>query len=393
MANAIAWCRSPYTLAQGGWVLVQSADNAGSSTLAFGSGNTVHNLLVLGVVMNSTGTVTPTDSAGNTWVLVDKAIYDGSAKSCQLFYVADSLAGANTVTATGAVSIHLFEFSCTVVSAPYTVDVSSKTADNSTGGSAGENALTGVSLTTTALDDMVVAVVGRKNGNAGVGTNIATWQSPGGDVSGLLEYFTQLQLGSVQANAYDTAATDPYGIVTAAFKSANVILNIWPSNPTPGETNAADSTAGTWGCKFKSSVAGNIIGIRFYKGTLNTSAHTIGLYRISDTSLMASKAVSGETASGWQTMNFDTPVAIAANTDYIACYYSVGATSSLYSDDVAYFSSTAPSGVDSGPLHAYGDGEISGGNGVYNYSGGAIGIPNQTFNATNYWVDVIFKAT
>jgi hypothetical protein len=32
----------------------------------------------------------------------------------------------------------------------------------------------------------------------------------------------------------------------------------------------------------------------------------------------------------------------------------------------------------------------AGGNGVYRY--GASGFPDSSFNATNYWVDVIFRA-
>ncbi len=41
-----------------------------------------------------------------------------------------------------------------------------------------------------------------------------------------------------------------------------------------------------------------------------------------------------------------------------------------------------------GPLTALADG-AGGGNGVYLY--GAGGFPTQTYNATNYWVDVVFR--
>ena len=40
-----------------------------------------------------------------------------------------------------------------------------------------------------------------------------------------------------------------------------------------------------------------------------------------------------------------------------------------------------------GPLTALADG-AAGGNGVYRY--GAGGFPDQTYNASNYWVDVVF---
>ena len=45
-------------------------------------------------------------------------------------------------------------------------------------------------------------------------------------------------------------------------------------------------------------------------------------------------------------------------------------------------------GVTSGPLYALSSGE-SGGNGVYRYGSGG-GFPNSTYNASNYWVDVVF---
>ena len=49
-----------------------------------------------------------------------------------------------------------------------------------------------------------------------------------------------------------------------------------------------------------------------------------------------------------------------------------------------YFTSA---GVDNAPLHALANG-VDGANGVYVY--GASAFPTQTFNAANYWVDVVF---
>ena len=44
-------------------------------------------------------------------------------------------------------------------------------------------------------------------------------------------------------------------------------------------------------------------------------------------------------------------------------------------------------GADNGLLHALATG-IDGPNGVYAY--GAGGFPSQTYNASNYWVDVVY---
>ncbi len=46
--------------------------------------------------------------------------------------------------------------------------------------------------------------------------------------------------------------------------------------------------------------------------------------------------------------------------------------------------------MDNAPLHALANG-VSGGNGVYSYGTGSA-FPNQTFNSSNYWVDVVFEA-
>src|SRR5207253_7816023 len=74
---------------------------------------------------------------------------------------------------------------------------------------------------------------------------------------------------------------------------------------------------------------------------------------------MATPIFSGETASGWQQVSFSTPVAITANTVYVASYYTQG----HWSIDTNYF---ATSGVDNAPLHAVANGNGAT-NGVYVY--------------------------
>ena len=134
--------------------------------------------------------------------------------------------------------------------------------------------------------------------------------------------------------------------------------------------------------KFRSDVAGNITGIRFYKASGNTGTHVGSLWSSTGTKL-ATANFSGESASGWQQVNFATPVAISANTVYVASYH---ADNGHYSADEGYFSGT---GVDNAPLHAVNG--VSEGNGVYAY-GASSTFPNQTWNTSNYWVDVVFQA-
>jgi len=70
-----------------------------------------------------------------------------------------------------------------------------------------------------------------------------------------------------------------------------------------------------------------------------------------------------ESASGWQTVTFATPVAIAANTTYVASYHTNGGHYGVTND---YF---AAAGVNSPPLHALQD-NVDGPSGVYRYGPG-----------------------
>ena len=133
--------------------------------------------------------------------------------------------------------------------------------------------------------------------------------------------------------------------------------------------------------RFRSDVAGSITGVRFYKATANTGTHVANLWNASGTRL-AQATFTGESASGWQQVNFSSPVPIAANTVYTASYH---APNGHYSGDVNGFS--APK--DSPPLHAPANGTGSP-NGVFAYNAASV-FPNQVWNASNYWVDVVFE--
>jgi len=135
------------------------------------------------------------------------------------------------------------------------------------------------------------------------------------------------------------------------------------------------------GVKFTSDISGHITGIRFYKGSANTGTHVGNLWTSTGT-LLATATFTSETATGWQQVNFSTPVPITANTVYVASYH---APTGGYSLDSGYFANAA---FDRAPLHALKDG-ASGGNGLYLY-GAASGFPTSTYASSNYWVDVLF---
>jgi hypothetical protein len=159
--------------------------------------------------------------------------------------------------------------------------------------------------------------------------------------------------------------------------------SIWSPTTTPGTADSGDGSALELGVKFTSDEAGFITGIRFYKSTANTGTHVGNLWTTGGT-LLASAVFTGESASGWQQVNFSSAVAVTAGTTYVASYY---APAGHYSADARFFGTA---GVDNPPLHALANSVSP--DGVYIY-GSASAFPTSSFNATNYWVDVVFNTT
>jgi hypothetical protein len=157
--------------------------------------------------------------------------------------------------------------------------------------------------------------------------------------------------------------------------------SLWSDSSTPSVAAASDAAAVELGVKFRADVDGTVNGIRFYKGASNTGAHAGHLWTASGT-LLGTAAFSGETATGWQTARFSSPIAVHAGTTYVASYHTdVG----HYAANNGFFAS---SGVNAPPLHGLAAG-VDGPNGVFHY--GASAFPSDTFQSTNYWVDVVFS--
>ena len=155
----------------------------------------------------------------------------------------------------------------------------------------------------------------------------------------------------------------------------------WSSSATPGTASVNDPNAVELGVKFTVDLNGFITGVRFYKGSTNTGTHVGNLWS-SAGQLLATASVVNETATGWQQVNFSSPVAVTANTVYVASYHT---NAGNYAANNSYF---ATAGVDNSPIHLLRDG-VSGGDGVYIY-GASSRFPTNTYQSTNYWVDVVF---
>jgi LmbE family N-acetylglucosaminyl deacetylase len=157
--------------------------------------------------------------------------------------------------------------------------------------------------------------------------------------------------------------------------------SLFAASALPQVAAEPDSTAYELGVRFTSDVAGYVTAIRFYKGTGNTGTHVGHLWSATGTQLAAA-TFTNESATGWQQVTFANPVAIAANTVYVASY----------TDPAGHFAMDRPffsTAYDNAPLHAPADGN-GGGNGVY---AEGSGFPNQSSQASNYWVDVVFATS
>jgi hypothetical protein len=170
----------------------------------------------------------------------------------------------------------------------------------------------------------------------------------------------------------------------APARAATCPCTIWPASAVPGTPAVSDTQAVELGVKVRADSAGYITAVRFYKGSGNTGTHVGNLWSSTGTQL-ATGTFSGESATGWQQLTFASPVAVSAGTTYVASYY---APVGHYSADNNAFASA---GVDNPPLHALANG-VDGADGVYRYGSGG-GFPTNTYQSSNYWVDVVFATS
>lgn len=157
-----------------------------------------------------------------------------------------------------------------------------------------------------------------------------------------------------------------------------VTSSLWSSSTKPGTVDVGEPVSVNLGVRFTASSNGFITGLKFYKSAANTGIHTASLWTSSG-QLLATAVFTNETASGWQQVLFSSPVAITAGTTYVASYYAPNG-------HFAVNRNTLSKGFSSGPL------SIAPNGGVFQY-GNSNAFPTQTYNASNYWVDVLFNAT
>ena len=276
-----------------------------------------------------------------------------------------------------------------LVHAIQTTDVSPPTT-TITSPLAGENVQSGSSITITGTaSDQSGETPGGQVGGVEVSVDGGgTWHPAAGRESWSYSW-SPASIGSttIKARAVDDSGNleSPGAQVNSTCSSGHAPAR---SGTTPSALPRTRIPARSNGVKFRSDTAGFITGLRFYKTAGNTGTHVGRLWSAGGAQLARATFV-GESATGWQEINFDSPVSIEAGTTYVASYY---APNGHYASVANSF---AAAGVDSPPLHALKDG-LDGPNGIFKYgpSGGLFsnGGPDD-FGAANYLVDVVFATT
>src|SRR5204863_2940435 len=163
-----------------------------------------------------------------------------------------------------------------------------------------------------------------------------TWHPANGRASWTYNW-TPSSTGSVtiKSRAVDDSGNleTPGSGVAVTVAPRTCPCTIWASTVTPTTPSQSDTAAVNVGVKFTADQDGFITSIRFYKGTGNTGTHIGTLWTASGTQL-GTATFANETASGWQQVDFAAPIAVTANTTYVASYL---APNGHYAGDSGFF--------------------------------------------------------
>ncbi|MBP1806867.1 N,N-dimethylformamidase beta subunit family domain-containing protein [Rubellimicrobium aerolatum] len=209
------------------------------------------------------------------------------------------------------------------------------------------------------------------------------------------------------------AATGTYAIRARAIDDS---LNTWNATPdtatvtvTPppkpadvtlfdgdAATNAIsynDNSAVNLGMRFSVSETGAVEALRYWRAAGDagdTDVRAGHLWNGNGTLLGTVTFTSTAGQSGWQTATLSTPVTLVAGQTYVVSYQ----TANNYVSTNGFFAAANEVGFDGRDDGAFGDlwGVVrapEGNAGVYSY-GAAAQMPTQSYQSSNYWVDVVF---
>ncbi len=193
-------------------------------------------------------------------------------------------------------------------------------------------------------------------------------------------------------------ATPDQEIVTVTAPVMPDTFSVFGGLPVLGAVASNDGTPVELGMKFSVDRAGAITGLKYWRAASDANDTDLREGRLwgPDGQLLATVTfTSAPGASGWQTAALSAPVAVLANTQYVVSYH----TENNYVATSGFFAGGNEVAFDGRDDNAFGDyfGVIrapqdaaGAANGVYRYGNAGSALPTDTFQASNYWVDVTF---
>ena len=193
-------------------------------------------------------------------------------------------------------------------------------------------------------------------------------------------------------NVYDVivAVNDGHGATVQQAMTVTVVnitgepsadaSHLFSQADQPAATSLADPTDYELGVRFTAAEDGSITHLTYYRGAgdaNDTDTRTLNLWTEAGVNLGSVTVTSVPGQTGWQTAALPSPIAVQAGQVYVASY----GTQQNYAYTSGYFADdhTGDDQVLTAPA----------GNGVFS-AGGTGGFPTQSYNDTNYWVDVAF---
>lgn len=218
--------------------------------------------------------------------------------------------------------------------------------------------------------------------------------------SGVLEFLQapdfELPTDSNGDNVYELLVSVSDGVNPAVQQAMTVTVTDDPTEPgpnswtlfsagdVPDQVVTSDATDYELGVKFTVDADGVASGLRYYRGEADagdTDTRVLNLWAADGSKLASVTVQSDPGVTGWQTGALSTAVQLDAGASYVVSY----GTTQNYAYSGAFFGNDWIS--DDGHLTAPADGGGNA-NGVF-FAGGTDQFPTNSYNAANYWVDLI----
>ncbi|MDP3494090.1 MAG: DUF4082 domain-containing protein, partial [Hyphomonadaceae bacterium] len=257
--------------------------------------------------------------------------------------------------------------------------------------------------TSSTTDDGKVAVVEVSLDNG------LTWHIAQGTTNWSFSWTPEVEgVYTIRARAIDdslniSSIVTSQDTVTVTAPVTSSFVSVFASTAATGTVLYNDHTQVELGMKFTVDRAGLLTGLRYYRDAgdaTDTDVREGHLWSASGALLGAVTFTSTPGQVGWQTASFSRPVTLTAGQQYTVSYQTSDnyiATDSFFTpsrevgfDGLDNDAFSDPLGIVRAPESAVFVGATTSGNGVYSYASSPT-MPTDSWNAANYWVDVVFQ--